>query len=389
MGSGKEVKIAKRAEKITPFYVMELLEKAKALETAGEHVVHMEVGEPDFASPQTVKEGAIRAITENRTFYTHSLGLPELREKIAGHYRKTEGIEVSPERIVITNGTSGAFLLLFAALLDKERMLAVSDPGYPCYRNFGLLMGAPIAFLPVSGDTLFEVTAQQVRDLKKKAAMLVISHPSNPTGIVYREETIRDLFEALSGAGGVLVVDEIYSGLVYGKKVRTSLALSDEIVVINGFSKTFAMTGWRLGWMVLPADLVRPIQKIAQNVFISPPSISQYAALSAFDAKEELEGMRRTYEQRRDFLLPRLKGLGFTIPVDPEGAFYIYAGIERWGIDSMDFAERALKEARVALTPGYDFGNFQAGSHVRFSYATSLEMIEEGCNRLEKWLNGL
>jgi aspartate/methionine/tyrosine aminotransferase len=386
MGNRNRSRITGRAQSISPFYVMELLEKAKALEASGERVIHMEVGEPDFASPERVKEEAVRAIIENRTFYTHSLGLPELRTRIAKFYREEERVEVSPDRIVIANGTSGALLLLFATLLDQRKEVAISDPGYPCYRNFGLLVGARIASLPISEETGFEVRPEHLDALKKKPGVLVVSNPSNPTGIVYKEATIRQLFEAMSRSGGTLVVDEIYSGLTYGKKVGTALSISDDIVVVNGFSKTFAMTGWRLGWMVVPDDLVRPIQKIAQNVFISPPSISQHAALFAFDARAELENMRKTYEKRRDFLLPRLRGLGFTIPIDPQGAFYIYAGITKWGQDSMKFSNRALNEAKVAFTPGYDFGSFLAGTHVRFSYATSLEMLEEGCDRLEKWL---
>lgn len=385
----KSIKITDRAGSIAPFYVMELLEKAKAMEARGVAIVHMEVGEPDFPTPQIVKDAAINAIAADRTFYTHSLGLPELRHRIADYYRDNEGLVVSPERIVITNGTSGAFLLLFGAILERGAVLAVSDPGYPCYRNFGLLLDAQMLQVPVSEESMFEVTVRHFRSLKNSPRVLVISNPSNPTGTVYKKETLSGLHGFMAGNGGTLIVDEIYSGLVYGKKMRTSLAISDEIIVVNGFSKTHAMTGWRLGWMVVPGRLVRTIQRIAQNVFISPPSISQYAAMYAFDAVDELERMRNAYQERRDFLLPELKRLGFTIPIDPEGAFYIYAAIDRWGIDSMKFVERALVEAGVAVTPGYDFGSYKAGSHIRFSYANSLEVLKEGCRRLEGWLKTL
>ncbi len=381
--------ISKRAGLISPFYVMELLEKAKAMEARGIHVVHMEVGEPDFPSPSLVKEAAIEALAGNRTFYTHSLGLRELRDRICEYYRDEQGVSVSPERVVVTNGTSGAFLLLFGALLEKGDLLALSDPGYPCYRNFGLLVDAQMLPIPVSEDTRFEVTAEALGHLEKPPRLLVISNPSNPTGVVYRTETLKGLHEALSSRGGLLVVDEIYGGLVYGRKTTTSLAISEDIIVVNGFSKTYAMTGWRLGWMVVPEGLVRAAQKIAQNVFISPPSLSQYAAIRAFDAREDLRRMLVTYEERRDFLVPALKELGFAIPVEPEGAFYVYADIGKWGLDSMDFAERALAEAHVAVTPGYDFGKFKAGSRIRFSYANSLEMLKEGCRRLEVWLQTL
>ncbi|MCX5802750.1 MAG: pyridoxal phosphate-dependent aminotransferase [Proteobacteria bacterium] len=380
------MKITERAEKIAPFYVMELLEKAKAMEARGEDIIHMEVGEPDFATPPSIKEEAIRAIRDNRTFYTHSLGLPELREKIAEYYERIEHVRVSPERVLITNGTSGAFLLLFTTLLEKGRILAVSDPGYPCYRNFGTLVDAEILSLPVSESTRFEITVECLGSTDVTPQLLIISNPSNPTGVVYREETIYELYKFISSKGSQLIVDEIYSGLTYGRKAKTSLSISEDVIVVNGFSKAYAMTGWRLGWMVVPPALVRPIQKIAQNVFISPPSISQYAAMYAFDEADELEKMRKTYEERRDFMLPQLKGLGFSIPVDPEGAFYIYAGIDKWGLDSMEFVEKALREARVALTPGYDFGSYKAGSHVRFSYANNMNRLKAGCERLEKWL---
>jgi aspartate/methionine/tyrosine aminotransferase len=383
------MKITERAEKIAPFYVMELLEKAKAMEARGEDIIHMEVGEPDFATPLSIKEEAIRAIRDNRTFYTHSLGLPELREKIAEYYERIEHVRVSPERVLITNGTSGAFLLLFTTLLEKGRILAVSDPGYPCYRNFGTLVDAEILSLPVSEGTRFEITVECLGSTDVTPQLLIISNPSNPTGVVYREETIYELYKFISSKGSQLIVDEIYSGLTYGRKAKTSLSISEDVIVVNGFSKAYAMTGWRLGWMVVPPALVRPIQKIAQNVFISPPSISQYAAIYAFDEADELEKMRKTYEERRDFMLPQLKGLGFSIPVDPEGAFYIYAGIDKWGLDSMEFVEKALREARVALTPGYDFGSYKAGSHVRFSYANNMNRLKAGCERLEKWLKTL
>ncbi|HEY3277440.1 MAG TPA: pyridoxal phosphate-dependent aminotransferase [Syntrophorhabdaceae bacterium] len=383
------MKITKRAQEITPFYVMELLEKAKEMEARGEDIVHMEVGEPDFPSPLSVKEEAVKAIRENRTFYTHSLGLRELREKIAGSYRKSHGVNISPDRIIITNGTSGAFMLLAAVLLERGDLLALADPGYPCYRNFAVFADAAIMPIPVTEETGYMVTAEHFRDLREMPHVAVVSNPSNPTGAIYGPGALADLYRLLSGRGVTLIVDEIYSGLWYEGPIKTALAVSDGIIVVNGFSKTYAMTGWRLGWMVVPEELVRPAQKVAQNVFISPPSISQFAALHAFDAGDELETMRRTYWQRRDFILPRLKDLGFRIPLDPEGAFYVYAGIERWGLDSMEFVERALAEAKTAITPGYDFGSFRAGSHVRFSYANSLDRLKEGCDRLEAWLRTL
>jgi aspartate/methionine/tyrosine aminotransferase len=383
------MKITGRADLITPFYVMELLEKAKEMEAQGEDIVHMEVGEPDFTTPQLVKDEAIKAIVSGETYYTHSLGITELRQKISAFYKKGEGLTISPERIVITNGTSGAFLLLAAVLLERGRTLAISDPGYPCYRNFALLADAEILTLPVSAETGYQIVPEQIINLKTGPDVLILCNPSNPTGSIYHEETIAQLHQIVSYRDGVLVVDEIYGGLTYGQTLRTALHLGDDIIVVNGFSKTHAMTGWRLGWMVVPQELVRPIQKVAQNVFISPPSIGQRAALHAFDVDEDLAKMLRTYWERRDFMVPRLRELGFSVPIDPEGAFYVYAGIDKWSLDSMEFVERALAEAKVAITPGYDFGSYMAGSHIRFSYANSLERLKEGCHRLEKWLQAL
>lgn len=377
--------ISRRAREISPFYVMELLERARLMEADGHSVIHMEVGEPGFETPGVIKQEALRALEDGKTFYTHSLGIPELREAVSRHYRDRYGLDVPPGRVIITNGSSGAFILLFAALLERGRTLAIADPGYPCYRNIALLTDCAVLPLPVSPETNYEVLPEQLQG-PPATDVLVVANPSNPTGTIYRPGALNALHERLSSGGGVLVVDEIYSGLVYDVPFASSAAISEAVIVVAGFSKAFAMTGWRLGWMVVPPGLVRPIQKLAQNLFIAPPSISQYAALAAFDDPEGLARMCALYKERRDFLLPRLRGLGFDVPVRPDGAFYIYAGIERFGMDSMAFAERALAEAKVAITPGYDFGRFGAASHVRFSYADRLENLAEGCDRLERWL---
>ena len=368
---------------------MELLEKAQALEAEGADVVHMEVGEPDFPTPPSIKETALRAIKDGRTFYTHSLGLKELRETIALHYAESRGVRISPERVIVTNGTSGAFLLLSAVLLNRRRNLFISDPGYPCYRNFGILFDARVVPIPVSEESQFQITPESLERSGARPHLLMVCTPSNPTGTVYEQETLARIGAVVRAKGGIMAVDEIYSGLTYVGEAPCALATSEDAVVIDGFSKTYAMTGWRLGWIVVPQFLVRPMQKVAQNVFISAPTIAQYAALHAFDAKSEIEAMKQTYCQRRDFLLPRLERLGFGLPARPDGAFYIYANIERWSMDSMEFTERALLEAHVAITPGYDFGSHRAGQHVRFSYANTLDRIEEGVRRLEKWLGGL
>ncbi len=377
-----------RSRKIQPFYVMELLEKAQGLEAQGEDVVHMEIGEPDFPTPASIRDAAIKSIREGKTFYTHSLGLPALRERIAHHYYESKGVTVSPGRIIVTNGTSGAFFLLASVLVDHKRGLVVSDPGYPCYRNIATLLGAPVTALPVSEDSHFEMVPDQIRRARVRKPLVMVCSPSNPTGTVYSKESLEGLWEAAKDKGGVLTVDEIYAGLTYGEAPQTALSISDEIVVVDGFSKTYAMTGWRLGWMVVPERLVRPIQKVAQNVFISAPTVAQYGAIAAFDAVVETEAMRKTYEERRDFLFPRLQAMGFAISALPQGAFFIYANIGRWAKDSMDFGESALTQAKVAVTPGYDFGTHRAGEHVRFSYAADVKRLEEGCRRLQSWLGG-
>jgi len=380
---------SERSGKVKPFYVMEILEQAQILERKGEDIVHMEIGEPDFATPWSIREAAIKAIREGKTFYTHSLGLLDLRERISQFYLDTRGIDVSPERIIVTNGTSGAFFLLSAVLLDGKKGLIVSDPGYPCYRNFGVLADAPVVSLPVSRESEFEIAPEQLGEIRVKNPMLMICSPSNPTGTVYGKPALEGLYQAVTHKQGIMAVDEIYSGLSYGDDYPSALSVSDEIVVIDGFSKTYAMTGWRLGWTVVPDKLVRSLQTVAQHVFISAPTVAQYAALAAFDAVDDINEMRKTYEVRRDFLFPRLKEIGFELPARPAAAFYVYANIEKWGIDSMEFVERALAEAKVAITPGYDFGSYNAGSHVRFSYATAVERLAEGCRRLEKWTNSL
>ena len=379
------MKVSRRADRIPPFYVMELLEKARMMELQGHKIIHMEVGEPGFETPGPIKAAAIEALSGGKTFYTHSLGIPELRQAISDDYAASCRVDVPPDRIIITNGSSGAFTLLFTALLEPGRTLALSDPGYPCYRNIASLTDCAIEPIHVLAEENYEIPPRYF-DAVTAPDVLIIANPSNPTGAVYRPESVASLYGRLSGAGSVLIVDEIYSGLTYDMDFSSSACIADDIIIVSGFSKAYAMTGWRLGWMIVPEDLVRPIQKLAQNLFIAPPSVSQWAALKAFDGRDELMRMRSLYKERRDFLVPRLKGLGFDIPRTPDGAFYIYAGIESFGMDSMIFVERALAEAKVAITPGYDFGTFGASSHVRFSYADKLENLKEGCDRLEAWL---
>jgi aspartate/methionine/tyrosine aminotransferase len=365
---------------------MELLEKARLMESQGYNIIHMEVGEPGFETPQPIIGAAVNALREGKTFYTHSLGIPELREAVSRYYYETQHVHVGPDRIIITNGSSGAFLLLFSVLLERGKKLLLADPGYPCYRNIALLADCSIEAIPVTFESNYEILPANLTS-RSMPDLLVLANPSNPTGAIYREGNLSALYQRLSAHGGALVIDEIYSALTYDMNFVSAVSISDDVIVISGFSKAYAMTGWRLGWMIVPPDLVRPIQKLAQNVFIAPPSISQYAALEAFKDEDAPLRMCREYKERRDFLVPRLKDMGFSIPLVPSGAFYVYANIEQFGIDSMIFVERALEEAKVALTPGYDFGTFRASSHIRLSYADKREKLEEGCLRLETWLH--
>lgn len=379
------MKVVDRVEKIKPFFVMEFLELAKAKERAGIDIVHMEVGEPDFPPPEIVREKTEEALKENYSKYTPSLGLDKLREIVSSYYLE-EGVEISPERIVITSGTTGAFLLLFFCLLDQEKTLSFSDPGYPCYKNIAILCGSKVQPVVVNEESNYMIRTADLEALEISPDVLIVSSPSNPTGTVYDEKTLEDLYQYMKERGGTLIVDEIYRGLTYDKEPETALKISDEIIVVDGLSKAYAMTGYRIGWMVVPKGLVKYIQKCSQNAFICPPSVSQFIALYAFSARGETEMMREEFRRRRDYLIPELRSMGFSIPVIPQGAFYVYAGIKKWGMDSMEFCKRALEEAHVALTPGYDFGEYRANEHVRFSFATSLERLKEGVSRLKGWL---
>ena len=293
---------------------MELLEKAQALEAQGKNIVHMEIGEPDFATPAIVKEAAIKAIEEGPHLLYPQPGPKELRERIAAHYAETRGVHISPERIIVTNGTSGAFFLLCSVLLDRTKNFVISDPGYPCYRNFGVLFDARVISLPVSETSRFEITPEQLDETGVTPHLLMVCSPSNPTGTEYRSGIDREASRLSPCKGRADGRRRNIFGPQLRRQMDLRLDLSDDIVVVDGFSKTYAMTGWRLGWIVVPQSLLRPMQKVAQNVFISAPTIAQYAAIHAFDASDELETMKRTYMERRDYLFPRLQELGFGLP---------------------------------------------------------------------------
>jgi len=382
---------AKRIDDIQPFQVMELLARARALEAQGRDIVHMEIGEPDFSTPGPIVEAGIRALQAGHTHYTPAMGMPALRAAIAGFYRDRYGVEVAPERVVVTPGASGALLLAVGALLDSGEELLMADPGYPCNRNFARFVEARGRLIPVGAETGYQLTAghvQQAWDERSRAVLL--ASPSNPTGTLVPEEEMRAIVDVVRQKGGSLIVDEIYHGLVYNIEAQTALAVSDQAFVINSFSKYFNMTGWRLGWMVVPEAYIPVVDKLAQNLFLAAPTPAQYAALAAFEPQTLaiLEERREEFQRRRDYLLPALRELGFDIPVTPHGAFYIYANCERFSDDSFALSRRLLEEAGVAVTPGMDFGTHRANTHLRFAYTTSVERLSEGVRRIAEFLKG-
>ncbi len=378
-------------ERIVPFYVMDLLARAKQLESQGRSVIHMEVGEPDFATPEPVVEAGKRALDDGHTGYTPATGIPELRSAISAHYKRCFSLAVAPGRIIVTPGSSGALQLILSVLVNPGEQVLMTDPGYPCNKNFvELVSGEPVA-LPVGAATNYQLSSRQIADnWTDRTRAVLVATPSNPTGtMVEREEMIR-IHEVVRERGGVLIVDEIYQGLTYGKQGYSVLDLGDDIFVINSFSKYFGMTGWRLGWMVAPQPYLESLDNLAQNIFLSCTSISQYAALEAFSPAclEILEERRKEFQQRRDFLLPALQEMGFEIPVVPEGAFYLYANSAKLTDDSFKFAYDLLEYQGVAITPGKDFGAHKPEQHVRFAYTNSIDNMAEGVRRIKEFLAG-
>jgi aspartate/methionine/tyrosine aminotransferase len=387
--SNRLPRIARRMNQIAPFHVMELLTRARELEAAGRSIIHMEVGEPDFPTPQPVIEAANEFIRSGRVFYTPALGISELREAISRFYAERYGVDVSPERIAVTAGASGALLLALAALLDPGDELLLPDPGYPCNRHFvRMLEGVPRA-LCVGPESGYQPTAEQVaQSWTARTRGLLVASPANPTGTLIAAPTMAGLAACVGARGGALLVDEIYHGLTYDCDAQTALSLSDEIFVINSFSKYFGMTGWRLGWLVAPLRFMRDIEKLAQNLFISPSTPAQHAALAAFrpETIALLEGRRAEFRSRRDFLLPALRRLGFRIAAAPRGAFYLYADCASIADDSEALARELIEQAGVAITPGLDFGNNAPHRHVRFAYTVTRDKLEEGVARLARHL---
>jgi aspartate/methionine/tyrosine aminotransferase len=377
-------RVTKRALEIPPFIVMDVLEKAYELERKGHHIIHLEIGEPDFNTPECICEAARESIAKGKTHYTHSLGIIELREAICEHYEKKYGVSVDPEQVLVTSGTSPALLMIFSALLDAGDEIIISDPHYPCYPNFANFLGAKPVFVNVYEEEGFQLRPKEiVEKIGPKTRAILINSPSNPTGNLLSSTRIKEI----AALGPTVISDEIYHGLVYGEKEHTILEFTDNAFVLNGFSKLYAMTGWRLGYLISPPDFIRPMQKMQQNFFISAGSVSQWAGIAALKkAQDDVERMKAIYDERRTYMIKRVRKMGFGLPVEPAGAFYMLVNAKHLSESSYDLAFEILEKAKVGVTPGIDFGQ-NAEGYLRLSYANSLDNIKEGLRRLEEYLN--
>lgn len=375
--------ITKRALDIPPFIVMDILEQALEMQKNGKDIIHLEIGEPDFDTPECIKEACDRAIQEGKTHYTHSLGLIELREAICEHYYDKYHVSLSPDQILVTSGTSPAMLILFSSILDRGDEIIISDPHYACYPNFiRFFEGVPVS-VNVYEEDGFQYTAEAISEkITHRTKAIMINSPSNPTGNLLSAERMQNI----ASLGIPIISDEIYHGLVYEDEEHSILEFTDNAFVFNGFSKTYAMTGWRLGYLIAPKVFIRSMQKIQQNLFISANSFVQWGGVSALrDAGNDVIRMRNIYNQRRKFMIKKLHDIGLGISVEPTGAFYILGNVKVFSKNSYKMAFDILEKAHVAVSPGIDFGQNCEG-YLRFSYANSIEKIEEGLNRLEKYL---
>lgn len=376
-------RIAERAAKITPFIVMEVMERAHELERNGVDIVHLEIGEPDFPTPEVICKAAERAIIDGKTHYTHSLGIMELREAVCQHYYERYGVKIDPDQVIVTSGTSPALFMIFAVLLERGDEIIISDPHYPCYPNFANFLGASPVFVKVFEEDGFQYRPEDIKDkMGPRCKTILINSPSNPTGNLLSPERM----EKIADLGPFVTSDEIYHQLVYGERAHSILEFTERAFVLNGFSKAYAMTGWRLGYIIAPKEFVRPLQKIQQNFFISAGSVSQWAGVTALkEAGREVERMKLIYDERRKYMIETLRRMGFGITVEPVGAFYILANTKRFSGDSYALAFDILEKAKVGVSPGIDFGS-NAEGYLRFSYANSLENIKEGLDRIDRYL---
>ncbi|MDC7690771.1 pyridoxal phosphate-dependent aminotransferase [Vogesella indigofera] len=380
------MKLSKRLSAIAPFQVMAILEKARALQAAGHDVIHLEVGEPDFATPQAIVDAGRAALAAGHTYYTAAQGLAELRQAIAAFYQSRFGVTVAPERIIVTPGASGALQIALSLLVDEGDGVLMADPTYPCNRHFVSLLGGVPQTVPVGAATRYQLLADELdANWQPNTVAAMVATPANPTGTVLSRNEITALAERCREHDGALIVDEIYQGLTYGADSFSALQLADDAFVINSFSKYFQMTGWRLGWLVVPSTYVEPAIRLAQNLFLCPPAAAQHAALAAFQPAvlDVLESRRAEFGRRRDFLLQVLPTLGWRIDAVPDGAFYVYVDVSAVTADSFAYCQRMLDEVKVAITPGADFGNNRAGSYVRVAYTTGIDRLAEAVARMK------
>ena len=379
---------ARRLADIAPFHVVELLTRARQLEAEGRDIIHMEVGEPDFPTPEPIANAAVDAIKQGKTLYTQALGLPELREAISGFYQSRYGIAVPAAQIAVTNGASGALNLAFACLAEPGSQWLLADPGYPCNRHILRVYEGRPKNIPVGPDTNFQPTPELLRQhWSARTAGLLVASPANPTGTLLTAAEIAALADVCRAKDGHFLVDEIYHGLTYEADAPTACVAGDDIWVINSFSKYFQMTGWRLGWMVIPEAYVRDVEKLAQNLVLCPSTPAQHAALAAFapETIAILETRRGEFRKRRDFLAPALASVGFRITARPQGAFYLYCDCSGLCDDSFALARDLLEKVGVAATPGLDFGSNTPEKHIRFAYTTGIDRLAEAVDRLRRY----
>ncbi len=382
-------KTARRMQDIQPFHVMKLLAHARSLEAGGRSIIHMEVGEPDFETAAPIIRAGVRALEAGLTHYTPACGLPALRAAIARYYSDQYGLSIDPGRVIVTPGASGALQLVMSVLIDPGEVVLMADPGYPCNRNFVSLVGGKPVAIAVGPESGYQLNAERVEQAwTPETRVVLVSSPSNPTGTLIAPGELRQIHQLTEQRNGLLVVDEIYQGLLYEGSSSTALTLADDLFVINSFSKYFGMTGWRLGWVIAPEVYVEPVDRLAQNIFLAASTPAQHAALAAFEPETLtiLEQRRQAFRQRRDYLLPALRELGFEIPATPQGAFYLYANCAAFTDDSYGFCMDLLEQQGVAVTPGRDFGNNQPGQHLRFAYTTGITKLKEGVERLSRFL---
>ena len=369
---------------VDPFIVMDVMEAARKLEQSGKNIIHMEVGQPGSPAPKLANESVKKQIQSNNLGYTVALGLPKLRSRISKLYGEWYNLDLNPERVIITTGSSGAFILSFATLFDQGNRVGIGSPGYPSYRQ---ILKAQ-SLIPVDIETDLQNKFQPLPEdiISNNLNGLLVASPANPTGSMLDKSSLEKLIVTCKENDVSFISDEIYHGIEYETKSVSALEITDNCYVINSFSKYFSMTGWRIGWMVVPEDHVRQVEKVSQNLFICPPHVSQIAALAALDAKDELNENVKVYKKNREILLKELPDAGFTTFSPPDGAFYIYVDISKFSKDSLNFCKKVLNEAGVAITPGLDFDQNRGSSTIRLSYARSTEDIIEGTKRLKKFM---